>query len=532
MLTMRRRAPPVHPAPMAIPRGVATVLILLLLATACVPDAATTARPPAEPITDVHRDSDASQEPTESPLESSLTWNDCGEPFECSTLAVPLDHTDLRGPAIDLALIRLPAPPAARRIGSLVVNPGGPGGSGVAFVRHSAVDTIPAELRARFDIVGFDPRGVGASAGLDCGPDAVERFAEAVTKEIPAVLAAAQGLAEACGQEAAPLIGHVSTADVAADLDLLREALGDRRLTYLGYSYGTLIGAMYADRHPQQVRALVLDGAVDPAQDVAARARDKAAATDAALEDFLGWCADDARCPMLGEGDPRAVLDEALAAVAAGLVTGVHPSGSRRLSSGATLLVTSSLLTDRSYGWLLLAEGLAMAADEHDGTLLLAVFDAMSGDGGTDGEPEADPQQIAELNLAQLMAVNCLDVPAPPAEDYPALLGELEAASPLFGVLTLLSWAPCSYWAVPPVRTATAIAAPHSPPLVVIGTRDDPVTPFRWAEALADQLNHAVLLTRDGHGHTAFGSGNVCTDRTIMAYLLEETPPTAGERCG
>lgn len=379
-------------------RTVGLFMAVAMAVSACGwPDAGPAAQPPTadpEPV-----------RPTEEPLESTIDWQPCGDRFECATLEVPLDYAQPDVATVPLALIRLPAPPAARRIGSLVVNPGGPGGSGVEFVRQAAIDTIPAELRARFDIVGFDPRGVGASGGIDCGREPVDRFAATPTQGVAEVMSAAQGLAVACAAQAGDLLGHMSTAHVVEDLERLRAALGDRRLTYVGYSYGTLIGAMYADRYPKRVRALVLDGAVDPSQDVAARSRDKAAATEQALANFLQWCRADDRCPLHQAGpDPAAVFDTVQATLAAG--------------------------------------------------------------------------------------------------------------------------------SVPALRDAAPITARGSPPLVVIGTVNDGVTPYRWSQALAAQLDHAVLFTRDGDSHTAFGGGNVCTDRAIMGYLLDEEPPEAGLSCG
>ncbi|HVL98862.1 MAG TPA: alpha/beta hydrolase [Egibacteraceae bacterium] len=463
-------------------------------------------------------------EPPEEPLESTLVWTPCEEPFECSTLPVPRDYGQPDGPTVTLALIRLPAPAAARRIGSLVVNPGGPGGSGVDFVRQAGVETFPAELRARFDIVGFDPRGVAASEGIACDQEAVARFAGTLTSGVADVLAAAQRFAAGCAAHGGELLPHVATPNVAADLDLLREALGDRRLTYLGYSYGTLIGAMYAERYPDKVRAIVLDGAVDPAQDVVARARDKAAATEVALQDFLQWCRDE-ECSMSAVGEPSMVWAAVLAALQRGSVPAPLLGAGRSMNRGEAMFTTSALLADRADGWPLLAEALAMVAGDHDASLLLGMFDALSG-------RDAEAEELSGFEFGQLMAVNCLDLPAPPAEEYPRLLAEMEGVSPLFGAVTLLSWAPCSYWPVPPVRQAAPIHAPGSPPLVVIGTRNDGVTPYAWSEALAGQLDNAVLFTRDGDTHTAFGGANVCTDRAIMGYLLEEQPPEAGKSCG
>ncbi|MDQ3342365.1 MAG: alpha/beta hydrolase [Actinomycetota bacterium] len=236
------------------------------------------------------------------PGRSTLDWRRCGKPFECATLRVPLNHARPGGRKLGLAIIRLKAPVHDQRLGSLVVNPGGPGGSRVQFVRHGAVDVVPAELRAQFDIVGFDPRAVGTSAAVSCGGASEDLLSSDLHPDSPGevapLLTAARRLAGACGERNGPLLRRMSTEDVARDVDLLREALGDRQLTYLGYSYGTFIGATYASLFAKRTRALVLDGAVDPSLDAQQRARQQAEQLERTLDDFLAACDTEPTCPL------------------------------------------------------------------------------------------------------------------------------------------------------------------------------------------------------------------------------------------
>lgn len=462
--------------------------------------------------------------PTEA-LEDTLPWAPCDDGdgrHECATLAVPLDHDDPGGASIDLAVTRLPAPPAADRIGAVVVNPGGPGVSGVDLVRHAAVDVFPAEVRTRFDIVGFDPRGVGASGAVECATRSEALLGldfEPAAGEWDALTEAVAAFAAGCAERSGELLEHVSTDDVVADLDLLREALGEPALTYLGFSYGTRIGAWYAERHPERVRAMVLDGAVDPARDLTTWARDQARALEETLDRFFAECADQPGCALAG-ADPAAAYERVRAEVRAGTLPALAFGPDRRVSPTELHLAVAGLLRDRERGWPWLAEALAVA-DAGDGSPLVGLVD----DGLGEGERDWSDQ------LAALWAVNCTDLPAPDPGEFPALADELARDAPRFGRAQLAMQLPCAVWPVPANRTPAPVAAPDAPPLVVIGVTGDPVTPYGWSESLAEQLD-ARLLTRDGARHTAFGAGNVCTDRAVSRYLIDLVLPPEGWSCG
>lgn len=476
--------------------------------------------PPAEVAG--HEKGNDAQAPAK-PLKPTVRWRNCGKRFDCAKVRVPLNHARPQGKTIKLALIRLPAPKKAKRIGSLVVNPGGPGGSGVDFVRHGAVEMVPAEVRARFDIVGFDPRGVGKSQGLTCG-DAPQSFLSRDfipdgTSGLTEVLDAARAVAAACAADNAELLPHMSTSAVAKDLDVVRRAIGDRKLTYLGFSYGSTIGLTYAEQFPAKVRALVLDGPVDPAIDGRQRARDQAGVLERTLQEFFRTCPREIECRGYAKRLTLRRFDDLLARLESTPIPAWQLPG-RELRSAEALLATAALLKDRGMGWPMLAAAIA-SAEAGDGSMFLAV-----------AESSVQAETGRRQWLAPLLAVNCLDIPAPAAGSYPRAVEQLRRESRHFGSLMLLLASPCTYWEHPPQRRPAPVTAPKAPPVVVVGTTGDPTTPYHWAKAVAKHLRNSMLLTRDGAGHTAFGRRNVCTDRSVSRYLVDLVLPKAGTSCG
>lgn len=463
---------------------------------------------------------------TPSPVRSTIRWRRCGEDFQCGSVRVPASYERRTGKTIKLALIRLRAPVPQRRIGSLIVNPGGPGGSGVDFVRQAAVDTIPAELRARFDIVGFDPRGVGASRPVSCGNEP-ERFlardlASVNQATVADVLRAAQSLASACQESTGAFLKDMSTAAVARDLDRIRAAVGDAQLNFLGFSYGTFIGMTYAELFPRRVRALVLDGPVDPALGWVERAREQGQTLERTLAQFFRECRSDRECQGRRLGLSLQRFKALIARLERDPVPAPYVGSDRFLRSSEALLATALLLKERGTGWRLLAAGL-VGAMRGDGSLLLSIAE------GTTGK---SPGRRAQNGLAPLLAVNCIDIPAPAPATYADAATQLSKQSPHFGGLMLLISAPCAFWPVKPLREPARIVAPDAPPAVVIGTTGDPTTPYRWAQRVSDALASGRLVTRTGSGHTGFGGLNVCTDRHVIPYLISLTVPPEGATCG
>ena len=456
------------------------------------------------------------------PLKPTVKWRGCGKQYDCATVSVPEDYREPKGEKVKLALIRLPAPNPKRRIGSLIVNPGGPGGSGVDFVKYAALQTLPAELRVRFDIVGFDPRGVARSEPVSCGDGAPQQFlgrdlVPESAGEVAPILSAARNLAAACGSAGGSLLPHMSTENVARDLDRIRRAVGDRQLTYLGYSYGTTIGLKYAEQFPGKIRALVLDGPVDPAIDGAERAADQAGVLERTLREFFRECPERAACRGYATRLSMKRYDKLIKNLARNPVPAY--GGVRRLRPAEALLATALLLKDRGTGWPYLAAGIDFA-ERGDGSLLLSV-----------AESSSYTEKGREQWMAPLLAVNCLDIPAPQPSEYGQVAAKLAKESEHFGGLMLMLASPCSYWPVDSNAKREAVTAPKAPTAVVVGTTGDPTTPFEWAERVSKNLKHSRLLVRDGAGHTAFGKVNVCTDRAVTAYLVNLVLPANRQGC-
>jgi pimeloyl-ACP methyl ester carboxylesterase len=458
------------------------------------------------------------------PALKSIDWSDCGGGFQCGILDVPRDYANPSGPIVRLALIRLTGSDPAHRIGSLVVNPGGPGASAVDFVRQAAEGMFPAAVRARFDIVGVDPRGVGASTPIRCVDDLehfIPRDARADTPaDLQDLVAGAKAFAAGCGRRNADLLAHLGTSDVARDLDLVRAALGDAKLTYLGFSYGTLIGATYASLFPDRIRAMVLDGAVDPGLSQAQFREGQARAFEAAFDRFLAQCGADAGCPFRSGGHPGAAFDKLMARL------DQHPIPTLKLANReptgpteAWQAVIQALYSRAS--WPLLAEALAEAA-RGDGSLLLLMGDPYRGrqpDGSYSNQQDA------------YYAITCLDWPAPrDLSAYADLADRLTRVAPRFGRSLAYNDIDCAFWPVPPERQPKRLSGTEAPPILVVGSTGDPATPYAWAVSLAQQLGKAVLLTREGEGHTAYGK-STCIDKAVDAYLLDLRLPTAGQRC-
>ncbi|MFD9866879.1 alpha/beta hydrolase [Streptomyces niveus] len=457
-----------------------------------------------------------------------LDWRGCGVPdFQCATMRAPLDYEKPDGTEIKLAVARKKATGPGKRLGSLQVNPGGPGGSAVDYLQGYAGIGYPAPVRARYDMVAVDPRGVSRSAPVECltgkEMDAFTQVDQTPDDQTERDLLAAsyKKLAQGCAKRSAEILPHVSTIEAARDMDILRAALGDKKLSYVGASYGTFLGATYAELFPKRVGRLVLDGAMDPSLPADEMNRDQTAGFETAFSAFAADCVKQPDCPLGTESAADAA--QRMKSFLNTLDTEPIPTGEpRKLGESLATTGVINAMYDES-GWPGLRDSLTSAMDG-DGSGLLALADSYY-------EREGDGS-FSNLMYANA-AVNCLDLPAAfekPA-DVDAAVPSFQKASPVFG--TALAWAGlnCAHWPTEATGTPHRIAAKGAPPILVVGTTRDPATPYKWAQSLAEQLSSGVLLTYDGDGHTAYGRGSDCVDTAINTYLLEGTPPANGKKC-
>ncbi|AUY54357.1 alpha/beta hydrolase [Streptomyces sp. CB01881] len=463
-----------------------------------------------------------------------LAWQPCDEGFECTTFTVPLDYDHPAGGDLTLSAVRAPAVPAGSgtgagsgRLGSLLLNPGGPGGSAVDYV-EAVARTYDGGVRARYDLVGVDPRGVGRSAPVTClGGERMDAYSAAdITPddqaEIDALVAADKEFAEGCRQRVGDRLGHLSTVETARDLDVLRALLGDEKLNYVGKSYGTFLGATYAGLFPTRTGRIVLDGAMDPSLDAITGNRTQAGGFETAWAAFAQDCAKREDCP-LGRTEQQAgeQLTALFKAIDAQPLT--TADGGRRLTEAqATTGVIQAMYAD--FLWPRLRTALA-DAKTGDGSGLLKLSDSYY-ERGSDGS-------YPNLMFAN-MAVNCLDLPAPftGPGDVQQAVADFERTSPRFGRDMAWMALTCTYWPVKATGAAHTIRAAGAAPIVVVGTTRDPATPYAWAQSLAGQLESGRLLTYEGDGHTAYGRHDACVDGAVNRYLLGGEPPEQGKRCG
>ncbi|MCB0907154.1 MAG: alpha/beta fold hydrolase [Nocardioidaceae bacterium] len=456
----------------------------------------------------------------------TLDWSSCGDD-ECARLTVPLSYDDPAGETIELALLRVPASVPSARVGSLVVNPGGPGAPGTSYAQ-GASSTFGRPLLEHFDIVGFDPRGTGDSDPVDClSDDQLDAYlAEDPDPDTPAevaeFMATVREFGRGCSRLSGDLARNISTEDAARDMDILRAALGEPALDYLGASYGTKLGATYANLFPDKVGRLVLDGALDLTLSSRDLAIQQAAGFQTALDAYLQDCIDSTDSCFLGStvAEGQARIEDLLASIDA---TPLPAGGGRLLTSGNAFYGIITPLYVRDY-WYLLTEGLKSALNG-DGTTLMLLADAYAsrnpaGGGYLDNTMEAN------------VAINCLDdgwsIPASKVADQ---IPDFVEASPVFGRVFAWALVGCRGFGYPAAEPAPAVLAQGAAPILVIGTTRDPATPLQWAQALADQLASGVLVTRDGDGHTGYNSGNQCVDDAVEGYLVDGTVPRDGLAC-
>ena len=454
-----------------------------------------------------------------------LRWEDCGD-FQCATAVAPLDWDAPTAGEIELALIRQPA--RGERIGSLLMNPGGPGVSGYDAVATSLDVAVTDALQDRYDIVGFDPRGVGRSTAVDClAPKELDQLLYAPARGVRGTndwLTSQNELThrfgQACLRNTGDLLANVDTASSARDLDMLRAALGEEQLAYLGYSYGAYLGTVYAGLFPEKVGRLVLDGPIDPSLTRAAITLAQAVGFETALRSYLTACIPAASCPFQGTADDALpVVREILDAVARNPI----PSTDGRVLSVDSLLIAIAAPLYLKETWPVL-DTVFTTVVAGQAEVALSVVDGYYGrnpDGDYSGNlPEA------------IRAVNCLDHTAQNnVEVMKEEARQLSKSAPHLGVYFSFGDVSCLSWPFQSDLERVAIAAPGAAPILVLGTTGDPSTPHAWAVAVASQLESGVLVTRTGEGHTAFNKGDTCVDAAVEQYLVDGVVPAADVTC-
>jgi pimeloyl-ACP methyl ester carboxylesterase len=459
--------------------------------------------------------------------EQTLDWQDCG-PGQCALLTVPLDYANPGGDVVRLAVLKVPAKKQGRRLGSLVVNPGGPGGSGVQYA--AAADLIvDGPVRDQFDIVGFDPRGVGQSQPIDCVDDAqLDQFlgydpTPDSPQEEHAFAEHSKQFAAACGRNAGPLLGHASTDDVAKDMDILRAVLGESKLNYLGKSYGTFLGATYADLFPERVGRFVLDGALAPDLTSVEINTGQAEGFELATRQWAASCVDEGDCPLGGSVDE---VMQGMRELLKDLDSSPVPIDDPRVSAlteGWASLGIAQAMYDQSQ-WGVLTSALRDLVEQQNGQKLMQLADQYA-----DRQPSG---QYTNNIMEVIYAVNCLDSPdSKNLADYERYQAQAEKVAPTWGSFLAWSSMPCGFWPVGPTGEPHKISAEGSDPIVVVGTTRDPATPYKWAVRLNDQLANSSLITFDGDGHTAYTRSNACVDDAVNDYYTDGTVPQDGLKC-
>ncbi|WP_439680395.1 alpha/beta hydrolase [Embleya sp. MST-111070] len=481
-------------------------------------------------VVDASANAKAEPEPGEATAAPTLAWSPCVEDagFECANASVPLDYREPDGRRLTLAVIRHRAADPTRRLGTLVLQPGGPGNSGVDFVRGNYA-SLPAELRERFDVFGFDARGIGRSAPYECWDDATYSREVAQSPGRPGpdgfdrAVSTARDFDAACAAKAGDVLPFMGTDYVARDLDLLRRALGERRLSFYGRSFGSYIGTVYADRYPGRVRAMALDGAYDPvhyAERPYEYDRPQYLALDAAMGRFLDWCsAEPVRCGF-GQGDARGAFERLMRELDAHPV----PTPSGVAANGYTLAYR--LMFNINGGkavWPAFGAALRQA-ELRDGTAFLlrppsaASFDFLTANVVVECIDRAYPRDPGRLE--RNVRANVRDAPllGPPIGFGPPTYDHNHAPA-------------CAQWSGERVsRHRGSYRAWGSAPILVLGTTGDPDTPYQDAVALSERLDNARLLTFRAEGHTAFGR-STCAQAATVRYLTDLTLPPRGTVC-
>jgi len=463
-------------------------------------------------------------------LSQRVAWNSCGTDMYCGAVKVPEDWNNIKGKSISLAVIYHRAS-IAKPLGSVIFNPGGPGASGFDFVRDSLTAVATDKLRANYNFVGYDPRGVQHSTpAVKClSAKSMDKmlygdsgYALGSAKDLAYTRSEEKVFADACAKNTGSLLGHVDTINAAKDLDVLRAVMGDAKLNYLGYSYGTLLGNTYVALFPTKVGRMVLDGAIDPTVSNDEQSLNQLKGFDLALNDYLNYCLSKTDCPFSGTlTDARAKLSDFLR----GLET--KPIKSTDFNRTVTVWGANQGISMALYSgsyWPYLTQALSTAF-KGDGTTLLRLADIYN---------DRDANGTYSSNQTEaFVATSCLDGASSwKMSDMLAQNKRMVAASSVFGRYWQFGGLACQYWHYKPVKPLASYAAKGSPTIVVVGTTGDPATPYTQAVSLAHNvLANGFLITWKGEGHTAYGRSNSCVNNSVDTFFLQGTLPASEPTC-
>ncbi|MEI8082999.1 MAG: alpha/beta hydrolase [Actinomycetes bacterium] len=458
--------------------------------------------------------------------QQSPSWRSCSGGNLCTEIEVPLNYADPSAKSIKVAVLKVPASDPSKRLGTLVVNPGGPGASGIDYAQQVPFSWSPA-VTAAYDIVGFDPRGVGKSTPIDCMDDKqTQRFiatagAPSDAAQLAAVVDVTSTVGATCERNSAYLTPFVGTVAVARDMDILRGALGETKLNFLMKSYGTFIGLTYVDLFADHVGRTVVDGVIDPTLTNDQLAGGQSKGFQLALSRFIADCPKHRDCPLpAGQEKGLATIQAFLAKISTKPLKAVPGRPLTRPMAGQAFVAT---MYDNTDGWpaLRVALGSALAGD---GSMMLEIVDSFTGRQPNGSYPEN--------SIDALYAVNCLDRPdRADVAQTGALAAEWAKTAPTFG--PDLAWGnlPCHDWPAPATDTPHVVTGAGAPPIVVVGTINDPATPYPWAVTTSKQLIGRSLVTWNGDGHTAYGRGSKCIDGLVDAFLVGGTLPPNPSTC-
>ena len=507
--------------------------------TAAATASAQTAAPSSDGATGATGTADSSEEATDTAT------------FSCAVITVPLDYANPKGETISIA-VKKRAATGGHAQGALFINPGGPGDSGVSFAERAGNAFSPDLLEA-YDIIGFDPRGVGSSTAITCSSDddsssstaepsatassSASGTPSAGTEPSPESSAEAasggesyeewaestrqsfQELTEQCAShtEPAALLDHVDTVSAARDLDILRALAGQEKLNYLGFSYGTYLASVYAENFPGNTGRMVLDGAIDPALSLAEQGLGQAKGFEQALRTYVDYCQASTGCPLSGGTD--AGVQQIRNLITSANSTPLPTSDPNRTVTGSDIVTAlSEYLYSSEQAWPPLTSALDQAINHHDGSAFAV-------------KEEQDSSSKDDSGGA-FQAVTCLDYPVEgDTATWAAQYEEAKRVAPIFGNTSVGMDLVCSVWGHNGTRKPTQIHAHGAAPILVVGTTGDPATPYAWSKSLAEQLDSGQLLTWEGTGHTAYGGDAPCVNDAIDAYLLSGTMPKEGLTC-